>query len=226
MKTKSNFAKVTSIALAAIPFVSMAASNPVTWDKMVQYTTITQADWQALCQSGDINSTNGCYGDAGSQVFAKINRLGGNPLGYAGVTGSAANSLWVRQVGAGTSCIATNSPLYILNTSTVNANTTIWICGMELTNGSPVSSTGGLGALGGNQSIDPSNNTSGVTFSTISSGNMTARGSTQLTPNILYFNASTVLPTVYVFCVSTTATSTATAFAEAPATTFDRTNPC
>ena len=37
--------------------------------------------------------TGECYGNASSKAFAKINRLGGNPLGYAGVTGSAANSL-------------------------------------------------------------------------------------------------------------------------------------
>ncbi len=209
-------------AIAAIPSLTLADVNQA----ITTATTLTQEDWQATCQSGNINSTGGCYGDAGSQAFAKINRLGGNPLGYAGTTGSAANSLWVRQVGAGTSCTTTNSPIYILNTSTVSGNSTIWICGVELTNGSSVSSTGGLGALGGNQAIDPSNNTSGVTFTTISSGNMVARGSNQLTPSILYFNGSAVLPTAYVFCVSTTATSAATAFAEAPATSFDRTNAC
>ena len=195
-------------------------------DQITAATTLTAADWTAACQTGNINSTNGCYGDAGSEAFAKINRLGGNPLGYAGVTGSAANSLWIRQVGAGTSCTTTNNPLYILNTSTVDSNSTVWICGTELTNGSPVSFSAGLGTLMGSQAVNPSNNVVGILFSTISIGNMNPRGNTQLTSGILYFNGSSILPTVYLFCISTTNTSTATPFVEAPQASFDHTNGC
>ncbi len=195
-------------------------------DQITAATTLTAADWTAACETGDINSASGCYGDAGSEAFAKINRLGGNPLGYAGVTGSAANSLWIRQVGVGTSCTTTNAPLYILNTSTVDSNSTLWICGTELTNGSPVSFSAGLGTLMGSQEVDPSNSPAGILFSTISIGNMSARGNTQLTPNVLYFNGSSVLPTVYLFCISTTNTSTATPFVQAPQASFDRTNGC
>ena len=179
-------------AIAAVPTQTQAQVNQA----IVAATTLTQTDWQAVCQSGNINSTNGCYGDAGSQAFAKINRLGGNPLGYAGVTGSAANSVWVRQVGVGTSCTTTDAQLRILNTA-ADSNSTLWICGTELTNG--------------------------ILFSTIAIGNM-AGGSTEvLTNNALYFAGSTILPTVYVFCLSTTNTSAATAFAQAPGTSLNGT---
>ncbi|MDI1352962.1 MAG: hypothetical protein PSV35_09420 [bacterium] len=181
--------------------------------------TLTEADWRSVCQSGDVNSINGCYGNAASQAFAKINRLGGNPLGYAGVTGNAANSVWVRQVGVGTSCTATDAPLSILNTA-VNPNTTIWICGAELTNGSPVSSSAGLGALINNAAYTPSR-PAGILFSTIAINNMSGGSTTQLTNNPLYFANSTILPTVYVFCISTTETSALTAFAQAPGTSLN-----
>ncbi len=212
------------LLLAACGGGSSTPITPVS-DQITAATTLTAADWTAACQTGNINSASGCYGDAGSEAFAKINRLGGNPLGYAGVTGSAANSVWIRQVGAGTSCTNTNTPLYILNT-TVDANSTLWICGTELTNGSPVSFSAGLGTLMGNQAVDPSNNVAGIPFSTISIGNMAGLGATQLTPNLLYFNGSSILPTVYLFCISTTNTSTATPFVQAPQASFDRTNGC
>ncbi len=133
------------VACAALlyPAITMATPNPASQDwvnaqiaatvaqlqnEITTASTLSAADWAAVCQSGNINSTNGCYGDAGSQAFAKINRLGGNPLGYAGVTGSAVNSVWVRQVGVGTSCTTTDAPLSILNTS-ADSNSTLWICG-------------------------------------------------------------------------------------------------
>lgn len=194
-------------------------------DQITAATTLTAADWTATCQTGDINSVSGCYGDAGSDAFAKINRLGGNPLGYAGVTGSAANSVWVRQIGTGTSCTSTNTPLRVLNTS-AGANSTIWICGTTLTNGSPVSLTAGLGTLPSNQEVDPSNNTAGIRFSTIGIGSMAGAGNTQLTPSVLYFNGSSILPTVYLFCISTTNTSTATAFVETPQASLNGSGGC
>ncbi len=186
-----------------------------TTSQITAATTLTATDWTAACQTGDIDSASGCYGDAGSEAFAKINRLGGNPLGYAGVTGSATSSVWIRQIGTGTGCDTTNAQLRIVNTSS-GANSTIWICGAELTDGSPVSLSAGLGALGGGLSVDPSNNATGILFSTISVGNMGAGGVTPITSGILYFNASSVLPTVYLFCISTDNASTATTFGEVP----------
>ncbi len=203
-------------AIATLPTLTQADVNQA----IVAATTLTQADWQDVCQSGNINTTNGCNGDAGSQAFAKINRLGGNPLGYAGITGSAANSVWVRQLGVGTSCTTTNAQLRILNTA-VDPNSTIWICGAELTNGSPVSSSAGLGALINNAAVSPSSNQAGILFSTIAIGNMAGGGNTAMTNGELYFSGSTILPTVYVFCISTTNTSAAKAFEQAPGTSLN-----
>ena len=125
--------------------VAFAQSNPASVNyvnkAIAAATTLTQADWQAVCQSGDINSSGGCCGDAGSEAFAKINRLGRNPMGYAGVTGSSSNSVWIRQVGVGTNCTMTSRRLKVKNAQQpFNTNSTIWICGAELTEGSPVSS--------------------------------------------------------------------------------------
>lgn len=211
---------------ASVEYVNQAIATAIATIKtyvnqaMTTATTLTQADWQAICQTGDINSPNGCYGDAGSQAFAKINRLGSNPLGYAGVTGSAANSVWLRQIGVGTSCTTTNAQLAVLNTAG-GANSTIWICGVELTNGSPVSSAYSLGALINNAAYTPSNSSAGILFSTIGIGNMLGGRTTPVTSNELYFADSPVLPTAYLFCISTTNTSVATAFAQAPAASFN-----
>jgi len=229
--------ELSHVACAALlyPAITMAASNPASQDwvkaqiaatvaqlqnETATASTLSAADWAAVCQSGNINSSNGCYGDAGSQAFAKINLLGGNPLGYAGVTGSAVNSVWIRQVGAGTSCTTTNAQLSITNT-TVDANSTLWICGVDLTNGSPVSSAYALGVLVNDAAYTPNNSSAGILFSTIAIGNMLGGGTTALTSNALYFAGSTILPTAYVFCISTTNTSAATPFAQAPATSLN-----
>jgi len=208
-------------SIAALPTLTQSEVNQA----IVAAMTLSQADWQAVCQNGNINSTTGCYGDAGSDTFAKINRLGGNPLGYAGVTGSAANSVWVRQIGTGTSCTTTNAQLSIINTAGV-ANSTIWICGVELTNGSPVSYSAGLGALVTNAAVGPGSNQVGILYTTIASSNMSAGGTTALTSGQLYFTGSTILPTAYAFCISTTNTSVATAFAQAPGASFNSNPAC
>ena len=204
------------LALVAMPLVSIAAPNPVSWDKMVEYVnstmTLTQADWKAAC-TGNPNSTEGCYGNAGSQAFAKINRLSGNPLGYAGAKGSAPHSLWIRQVGEGTTCSATDEPLSIENTSTVE-NSTIWICGVQLTDGSSVSLARNLGALIDNAAYTPST-PSGILFATISSGNM-VQGAVTTLKDPLYFLNSPIQPTAYVFCISTDTSSNIAAFQQVP----------
>ena len=194
--------------------VVFAQSNPVSVSyvnkAIAAATTLTSADWEAVCKSGDINSSSGCYGDAGSEAFAKINRLGGNPMGYAGVTGSAANSVWLRQVGAGTNCTTTGKRLMVKNAESA-ANSTIWICGAELTMGSPVTAVNSLGALTTDDTYDPGTS-AGILFTTIGRSNMGIGQSRTLTANELYMNNSTIFPTVYVFCISTNSTSVATAF--------------
>ena len=221
MKNKLNLVQLGCVAFVAMPSVLLAAPNPVSWDKMVQYvntsTTLTPSDWQAVCQSGSINSTGGCYGDAGSAAFAKINRLAGHMLDYAGVTRSAANSVWVRQLGDGTNCTVKDSPLSVLNTA-AEANSTLWNCGLALTSGASVSASAGLGALQINV-VDPTT-TAGISFASISVGSIAAGGLNQLTNTILYFAGTPILPTAYAFCVSTSNSSVATAFAQAPAVAF------
>jgi len=195
---------------ASVSYVNKAIAEAI---------TLTSADWQAVCQSGDINSSNGCYGDAGSVAFAKINRLGGNPLGYAGVTGSAANTVWLRQVGDGTNCRTTSRRLLVKNAEPA-ANSTIWICGAELTTGSPVTAVNSLGALTTDNTYDPGT-PAGILFTTIGLGNMQSGQSRTLTANELYMEGTTVFPTVYVFCISTNSSSVATAFSpQVPQTYF------
>ena len=123
-------ARITAILLFFLTTsVVFAQSNPASVSyvnkAIAAAITLTPADWQAVCQSGEINSSSGCYGDAGSEAFAKINRLGGNPMGYAGVTGSSANSVWIRQVGVGTNCTTTSRRLMVKNAEPSAANSTI-----------------------------------------------------------------------------------------------------
>jgi hypothetical protein len=228
VKTRTRMTVILSFCLTTS--FAVAQSNPASVSyvnkAIAAATTLTSADWQAVCQSGDINSSNGCYGDAGSEAFAKINKLGGNPMGYAGVTGSAANSVWIRQVGVGTNCTSIGKRLMVKNAQ-MAANSTIWICGTALTLGSPVNFAYSLGALTTQNTYNPTSTPAGIAFTTIGLGNMGAGTAESLTANELYMNSSTVLPTVYVFCISTNSSSVATAFQpQVPQTFFQNEAVC
>jgi hypothetical protein len=218
MTAMLSFCLTTSVAFAQSNPASVSYVNKA----IAAAIKLTPADWQAVCQHGDINSSGGCYGDAGSEAFAKINRLGGNPMGYAGVTGSSANSVWIRQVGDGTNCKTAASRLLVKNAELAE-NSTIWICGAELPTGSPVSSVNALGALTANTTYEPGTS-AGIIFTTIGLHNMQSGESKTLTANELYMENTTVFPTVYVFCISTNSTSVATAFQPQVPQTFFQTD--
>lgn len=108
MEIKRNRTKAMYALLAAMPFASVAAPNPVTWDKMVAYvngaTVLTAADWAAACTSGSPTSATGCYGTSNSTAFTKINNRTGGFTSYANInpTNAPANSVFIKAFLAGT----------------------------------------------------------------------------------------------------------------------------
>jgi len=110
------------LALLAAPTLSMAAPNPASQDWVLQQIayavnhipvaagTLTAADWSAVCVTGSVSSPTGCFGNASSAAFARLNDGLGNFTSYAGVNmaGASGNTVFIKAFLAGT-----NTPLNV-----------------------------------------------------------------------------------------------------------------
>ena len=104
------------IAAMAFSTAMFAAANPVSYDKMVQYvnshtSTLTAADWSAVCSSGSPTSAQGCFGEVSSSAFHRLDvGLGG----FSTITGinttesTAPNSVFIKAFLASTNTPVSN----------------------------------------------------------------------------------------------------------------------
>lgn len=109
------------LALFAVSTLSSAAPNPASQDwvrkeiataiQKIQPSagTLTAADWSAVCVTGSVSSAGGCFGNASSAAFARLNNGLGGFTSYAGINTAGEpvpNSVFIKAFLAGT-----NTPL-------------------------------------------------------------------------------------------------------------------
>lgn len=92
----------------------------------IQDVALSAADWAAVCDSGTID--DGCYGDISSEAMQKINLVGRDFLGNTSIQGSGTKTVYIRQIGTGTSCIDNDARVGIA----ADVNRTVWSCGVAL----------------------------------------------------------------------------------------------
>ena len=132
------------IATLALSTAIFAAPNPVSYDQMVKYvnahtSTLTAADWTALCASGSPADSTGCYGNVNSTAFTKVNQGTGGFLTYANINpaNAPAGSLFVKAFYAGTNLPTAGNAIALSILATNVAR-----CGLYIQQGTGVDSGG------------------------------------------------------------------------------------
>lgn len=163
----------------------------------IQDLALTAEDWAAVCDSGTLD--DGCKGDISSEAMQKINLVGRDFLGNTSIHGSGAKTVWIQQIGTGTSCIESDARVGLA----ADFNSTEWSCGVALPQavlvGVSVEILGGS-YLGFDNDIGVSANLS-TKIPRGTNGDVT-------TFAIFPPNSSTMDITAYVICVSTSAIET------------------
>lgn len=191
-------------ALAVVAGVSFAASNPINQN----YVQLTEKDWVAICESGNINSQGGCYGNVASNAYQKLLRISNGALTNFSTVGGAARSVWVRQLGALSACNADGVPLEV---QASDYNSTIWSCTPLLPQGGAV-----YMSLGTPTTVS-SITARGPAAVRVALGQVSST-SVAVTPGALYALGSQVRTTAYIVCLSSNPTTgSATAFEQQPA---------
>ena len=149
--------KKTSIGILGVVLsaAACAAPNPVSYDKMVEYVAahsgiLTAANWAAACTTGSPLSANGCYGDAASTGFARINRGLGGYSSYSGIniSGSVAGSIFIKAFLANA-----NTPIDPENISVTLASGYGARCSLFTQEGAGINGVEGMGNSGSNGTL-------------------------------------------------------------------------
>ncbi len=201
---KNKLLHITLLGASIIPLGGAvhAHKNPINQD----YVQLSIPDWSAACSAGLLNSSSGCYGDINSVAFAKIDRISNGILVNNGISGSGPSTLWLRQLGAGTTCAAQEANINVQVSATLSTD---WNCGVYTLAGQNVSRYNGTIGYAGTWASGV-----GVALRLIATGT----GPNLYAFTTLQYSGAAPSPPLIMLCISAESghSGTATSFQQSP----------